>query len=135
MTGKQRRPASSTRRAALPFDYSLDFDRIDFRVRLELYRVGRGEQGMLLVEPFKSELLPHWRFRTPDLARVSADTILGMFRDYLAAEGFVGADIARMFLRWSSPGRGATPTTRAVARGRRTGGATDARCCRRTSTR
>jgi len=99
MTGKGQRSASRTRRVALPFDYALDFDRIDFRAQPELYRVGRGEQGVLLVEPYKSELLPHWRFRTPDLARESADTIFAMFRDYLAAEDFVGADMARKFLQ------------------------------------
>ncbi len=39
------------------FDYSLDFKAIDFRQHPDLYRVGRGEQGVLLVEPYKSELL------------------------------------------------------------------------------
>jgi Domain of unknown function (DUF4385) len=46
------------------FDYSLDFKAIDFRERRELNRVGKGEQGVLLAEPYKSELLPHWRFKT-----------------------------------------------------------------------
>ena len=41
----------------MKFDYALDFKRTDFRARPELYRVGRGEQGVLLVEPYKSELL------------------------------------------------------------------------------
>jgi hypothetical protein len=44
-----------------PFDYSLDYQRLD---RRELYRVSKGEQGVLLVEPYKSEILPHWRFKT-----------------------------------------------------------------------
>jgi len=34
-----------------PFDYSLDFKTIDFRPPPELYRVGRSEQGVLLVAP------------------------------------------------------------------------------------
>lgn len=33
------------------FDYSLDFKTIDFREHPELYRIGRGEQGVLLVQP------------------------------------------------------------------------------------
>jgi hypothetical protein len=37
------------------FDYSLDFKHIDFRQSPERYRIGRGEQGVLLVEPYKSE--------------------------------------------------------------------------------
>jgi hypothetical protein len=40
------------------FDYSLDFTQLNFRDRPDLYRVGKGEQGVLLVEPYKSEILP-----------------------------------------------------------------------------
>lgn len=47
-----------------PFDDTLDFTATDFRKQPELYRVGKGEQGVLLVEPYKSKLLPHWRFKT-----------------------------------------------------------------------
>jgi hypothetical protein len=43
----------------MPFDYGLDFEKIDFRNNPEKYRVGRGEQGVLLVEPYKSEILPY----------------------------------------------------------------------------
>jgi hypothetical protein len=46
------------------FYYSLDFENIDLREQQHLYRVGKGEQGVLGVEPYKSELLPYWRFRT-----------------------------------------------------------------------
>jgi len=81
------------------FDYNLDFSRIDFREHPELYRVGRGEQGVLLVEPYKSEILPHWRFKTPQLARKSSAKIFRMFKYYLKAADFVGADMARKFLQ------------------------------------
>jgi hypothetical protein len=81
------------------FDYSLDFDRIDFRQHPELYRVGKGEQGVLLVEPYKSEILPHWRFKTPAIAQRSANKIYRMFLDYKAKEDFVGMDMARKFLQ------------------------------------
>lgn len=81
------------------FDYSLDFGRIDFRKQPELYRVGRGEQGVLLVEPYKSELLPLWRFRTPELARRSSAAILARFHRYGRDEDFVGMDMARKFLQ------------------------------------
>ena len=43
----------------MAFDYSLDFKGTDFRKHPELYRIGRGGQGVLLVEPYKSEILPH----------------------------------------------------------------------------
>ena len=83
----------------MTFDYSLDFDHIDFRKNPELYRVGKGEQGVLLVEPYKSEILPHWRFKTPSLAQKSADKIYSMFLDYKKKNDFVGMDMARKFLQ------------------------------------
>lgn len=83
----------------MKFDYSLDFARINFRKHPELYRIGKGEQGVLLVEPYKSEILPHWRFRSPDIARKSAARIYRMFLDYKKKNDFVGMDMARKFLQ------------------------------------
>jgi Domain of unknown function (DUF4385) len=83
----------------MSFDYSLDFQNINFREHPELYRVGKGEQGVLLVEPYKSEILPHWRFKTPDIATKSSEEIFQMFLAYLQANDFVGADMARKFLQ------------------------------------
>ena len=83
----------------MTFDYSLDFKNIDFRKQPELYRVGKGEQGVLLVEPYKSEILPHWRFKTPAIARKSANKIYKIFLEYKAAKDFVGMDMARKFLQ------------------------------------
>ena len=60
---------------ATPFDYSLDFAHLDFRQHPELYRVGKGEQGVLLVEPYKSEILPHWRFKSVAEAKKSSKKI------------------------------------------------------------
>jgi hypothetical protein len=81
------------------FNYSLDFDKTDFRKQPELYRVGKGEQGVLLVEPYKSEILPHWRFKTPEIAKESSKKIYSLFEGYLEQEDFVGADMARKFLQ------------------------------------
>lgn len=81
------------------FDYALDYARLDLRTHPELYRVGVGEQGVLLVQPYKAELLPHWRFATPEAARASSERIYAMFLDYLRAGDFVGADMARKFLQ------------------------------------
>lgn len=83
----------------MTFDYSLDFKNIDFRQHPELYRVGKGEQGVLLVEPYKSEILPHWRFKTPEIAKRSANKIYKMFLEYKAMDDFVGMDMARKFLQ------------------------------------
>ena len=81
------------------FDYSIDFQTTDFRLHPELYRIGRGEQGVLLVEPYKSEILPHWRFKTVPEAKRSSAAIYRMFLGYLKQNEFVGADMARKFLQ------------------------------------
>lgn len=78
--------------AALPRD-------TDFRAHPELYRVGRGEQGVLMVEPYKKELLPLWRFATTAAARRSAAALYKRFLRYLDDGDFVGADMARKFLQ------------------------------------
>lgn len=83
----------------MPFDYDLEFDNLDFRKQPELYRVGRGEQGVLLVEPYKSEILPYWRFKTPDIAKESSEKIMELFEDYRTKDDFVGMDMARKFIQ------------------------------------
>ncbi|SFQ32195.1 DUF4385 domain-containing protein [Desemzia incerta] len=83
----------------MAFDYDLDFDKINFRKQPELYRVGRGEQGVLLVEPYKSEILPHWRFKTPEIATESSEKIYQMYLKYKEDQDFVGMDMARKFLQ------------------------------------
>lgn len=72
---------------------------IDYREHPEKYRIGAGEKGVLTVEPYKSEILPHWKFKTPDDAKESSYKIFEMFKDYLEDDDFVGADMARKFLR------------------------------------
>jgi hypothetical protein len=90
---------STSKASSTEFDYSLDYKTIDFRAHPELYRIGRGEQGVLMVEPYKSEILPLWRFRTPDIARESALAIRARFEEYRQAGDFVGMDMARKFLQ------------------------------------
>ena len=92
-------PRRETRLSTADFPYDADFKSVNFRDRPDLYRVGRGEQGVLLVEPYKSEILPFWRFATPDLARQSSAKITVLFHAYLDADDFVGADMARKFLQ------------------------------------
>lgn len=72
---------------------------INYRAQPARYRVGKGEQGVLICEPYKSELAPHWRFKTPVVARRSARTIYKMFVAFLDDDDFVGADLARKFLQ------------------------------------
>ncbi|RYG63570.1 DUF4385 domain-containing protein [bacterium] len=71
----------------------------DFRAHPERYRVARGEQGVLIVQPYKGELLPHWRFRTPEIATESSRLLTEAFARYRDADDFVGMDMARKFLQ------------------------------------
>ncbi|HEY9679396.1 MAG TPA: DUF4385 domain-containing protein [Drouetiella sp.] len=72
---------------------------VDYRKHPEQYRVGKGEQGVLICEPYKSEIVPHWRFKSPQIARKSSREIYQLFEDYLEQNDFVGADMARKFLQ------------------------------------
>lgn len=71
---------------------------IDYRKHPELYVVGRGEEGVLTVQPYKSELLPLWRFKTVKMARASAKAIEAKCEEYRAAGDLVGVDMARKYL-------------------------------------
>lgn len=75
------------------------FDGIDFCDRPDLYRIGRGEQGIFHVEPYKSELLPLWTIRSQEEARSAADAIYDRYLNYRGCEDFVGMDMARKFLQ------------------------------------
>ena len=72
---------------------------IDYRAEPHKYFVGKGEQGVLICEPYKSEITPFWRFKTPEIATSSAEKIYDLFLNYLQAGDFVGADMARKFLQ------------------------------------
>jgi hypothetical protein len=52
-----------------------------------------------MVEPYKSEILPHWRFKTPEIAEKSSNKIYQQFLDYKSSKDFVGMDMARKFLQ------------------------------------
>jgi hypothetical protein len=63
------------------------------------YRIGRGETGVLTFEPYKSALLPLWRFKTVPIARQSSSALYSQFLAYDAADDFIGMDMARKFLQ------------------------------------
>ena len=46
------------------FDYELPYGTLDFtdEETRKLYRIGRGEQGVLLVRPYTNDICAHWRF-------------------------------------------------------------------------
>lgn len=72
---------------------------INYREHPELYYVGKGEQGVLICEPYKSEIGSFWRFKTSEVAKKSSRIIYALFLEYLRDEDFVGADMARKYLQ------------------------------------
>ena len=82
------------------FDYDLDYKQLDFKdpeVR-KLYRIGRGEQGVLLVRPYTNDICAHWRFVDETTARKSSNKIYSMYLNYKDSGDFIGMDMARKFL-------------------------------------
>ena len=80
------------------FDHNLDYKHTLFRPNDRRYRIGRGEQGVLLVRPYTENICQHWRFKTPTIAKKSAQKIFDMYLDYRIEKDFVGMDMCRKFL-------------------------------------
>tara|TARA_A100000171_G_C2089732_1_gene123914 strand:+ start:373 stop:840 length:468 start_codon:yes stop_codon:yes gene_type:complete len=82
----------------IEFDYNLDYKNILFEPNDKRYRIGRGEQGVLLVRPYTNDICQHWKFRTPRIAEMSAKKIYVMYEKYKTQDDFVGMDMCRKFL-------------------------------------
>ena len=82
----------------IEFDYSLDYKNVLFKPNDKRYRIGRGEQGVLLIRPYTNDICQYWRFKTPGDAAISAMKILFLYHQYKGQEDFVGMDMRRKFL-------------------------------------
>ena len=82
------------------FDYGLDYKTLDFTEpdTRRMYRIGRGEQGVLLVRPYTNDICAHWRFVDEETAIRSSNKIYKMFCEYRKRKDFIGMDMARKFL-------------------------------------
>ena len=82
------------------FDYALDYQVLDFTnaETRQLYRIGRGEQGVLLVRPYTDYICSHWRFVDAPTAVKSSNKIYEMFCKYKEQQDFIGMDMCRKFL-------------------------------------
>ena len=63
------------------------------------YHIARCEMGVMTFEPYKSFLLPMWRFRTSFIAKTSAEALYNQFLAYNDADDFVGMDMCRKFIQ------------------------------------
>ena len=82
------------------FDYDWSYETLDFTnpETRRLYRIGRGEQGVLLVRPYTNDICAHWRFVDEEAAVKSSNKIYEMFCEYKQRKDFIGMDMARKFL-------------------------------------
>ena len=80
------------------FDYSIDYKNILFQPNDKRYRIGRGEQGVLLVRPYTNDICKHWRFKTLEEAKISSQKIFDLYLGYRVKKDFVGMDMCRKFL-------------------------------------
>ena len=82
----------------LEFDYKIDQINELFSPNDIRYRIGRGEQGVLLVRPYTDVICKHWRFKTIKQAKKSAEYIYNMYAEYRVLKDFIGMDMCRKFL-------------------------------------
>ena len=80
------------------FNYKFDYKNTMFMPNDKRYRIGRGEQGVLLVRPYTDDICKHWRFKTPTEAFISSTKILFEYHVYKDKEDFIGMDMCRKFL-------------------------------------
>tara|TARA_B100000214_G_scaffold193558_1_gene140094 strand:- start:1018 stop:1494 length:477 start_codon:yes stop_codon:yes gene_type:complete len=80
------------------FNYKFDYKNTMFMPNDKRYRIGRGEQGVLLVRPYTDDICKHRRFKTPAEAFVSSTKILFEYHVYKDKEDFIGMDMCRKFL-------------------------------------
>ena len=61
----------------IEFNYKLDYKKLKFtdKETRKLYRIGRGEQGVLLVRPYTDDICKFWKFKTPKIAVKSQKNI------------------------------------------------------------
>ena len=82
----------------IKFNYNLDYKNLLFTPNDNRYRIGRGEQGVLLIRPYTNDICQYWRFKTPYDAAMSSMRILYLYHQYKDQKDFVGMDMCRKFL-------------------------------------
>ena len=53
--------------------------------------MAKGEQGFLLVEPYKSEILPFWKFKMPADAKNLQPPLKKLFKAFKKQDDIAGA--------------------------------------------
>ncbi|KAG8627983.1 hypothetical protein KVT40_003856 [Elsinoe batatas] len=99
MAPKKSKPKRESTPQASDHDSDIETPALESTELRMSYQIARGEMGVLTFEPYKSLLLPYWRFKTPDIARRSSQDLWKKFQQYGAKGDFVGMDMARKFIQ------------------------------------
>jgi len=75
---------------------------INYKLKPLLYEVTNDLGGMYVCEPYKTDLLQVWKFKDAQTSKSSASKIKDMFFDYIKKKDFVGADLAKKYLKAGS---------------------------------
>ena len=69
----------------------LNYKNLNLRLQAEFYSMAEGEQSVLIVEPYKSEILPFWKFKMPADAKKSTAAIKKLFKAFKKQDDIAGA--------------------------------------------
>jgi len=73
--------------------------KINYRDDPQYYVYTNTEEGALIVEPYKSIIFPHLKFKPIDAAKESCDHIYNLFKTYIDRDDMIGADMARKYIQ------------------------------------
>jgi len=73
--------------------------KINYRDDPQYYVYTNTEEGLLVVEPYKSMIFPNLRFKTIDEAKESSEYIYNLFKTYIDNDDLNGADMARKYIQ------------------------------------
>lgn len=76
--------------------------------------MGRGEQGVLICEPYKSEIGQNWRFKTEAIAIESSEKSFAQFLEYWPVMNLWVPTWHVNICRWVIPVPGVTPIIKAA---------------------
>ena len=72
---------------------------INYRQQPEFYVYTKDCGGMYTCEPYKTEIIKHWKFMSEDAALKASLKLFNMFREYVKNRDFVGSDMIRKYFQ------------------------------------
>ncbi|WP_369008924.1 DUF4385 family protein, partial [Paenibacillus xylanexedens] len=77
----------------------MNYQELHLRKHPDLYTVHRPHHGVLMLDPYKPQILPHSRFNTPQIPTGSSHNIYHLFFHYNKNPHFLPIHIPPKFLQ------------------------------------